>query len=383
MRNRPDRKQDGTIITRWVCAVLFVVFSFSWLYWFQGDMLAVAQHVLSGGLTHYNHLVGAVIITFVLMLVQTGVHSLIRLSRRTHALTYLPSMLLLAVISSYSVETGFKWSLWAWLLPLVLIVWGGAVWLARHVLPFENDHRQPTGFFSQRTWMNVLQMVAMMVGVALLSNTNAVFHYKTHAEVALGKGDTKKALHVGRQSSETDESLTMLRLFALSLNGHIGDSLFYYPIKGRSNDMLPLTGSKSRLLLLPDSILWQHFGRQPDSLMTIRQYLDSLEVDTMATPAFRDYRLAGYLIDRNLDSFAATLPRYYSSMDPDSLPIHYREAMVLFEHQRDTLIIGDSLTVLRWHDFLRFDSIYPTRSERQIRMEAPHTHTYWFYYFYR
>ena len=383
MRNRHDRKQDSSTTTRLVCAVLFVIFSFSWLFWFQGDTLAVAQHVLSGGVTHYNHLVGAVIITFVLLLLQIGVHAIIRLSRRTHAVTYLPSMLLLGILSSYDVATGYCWSRWAWLFPLILIVWGGAVWLARHVYPFENDRHQPTGVFSKRTWLNVLQMVAMMVGVALISNTNAVFHYTTHAEVALGKGDTTEALHVGGRSQETDESLTMLRLFALSLNGHVGDSLFCYPIKGGSSDMLPLTGSKSRLLLLPDSILWQHFGRQPDSLMTVRRYLDSLEVDTMATAAFRDYRLAGYLIDSNLDSFAVTLPRYYSSMVPDSLPIHYREAMVLFEQQRDTLILGDSLTTMRWHDFLRFDSIYPTRSERQIRMEPPHTHTYWFYYFYR
>ena len=383
MKRYNDRnKGNGSTTVRVVCAVIFLLFSFCWLYWFQAGVMAVAQHVLSGGMTHYDRLVGAVIITLVLQLVQIVVYAMTRLSGRTHALTYLPSLLTLALFSSYDVSTGFGWSLWAWLLPLVLVVWGVVVWASRRVLPFENRH-QSNGFFSQCMWLNLLQMVVMMVGVALLSNTHAVFHYKAHAETALEHGNTAEALRVGSRSSETDESLTMLRLFALSLNERIGDSLFCYPIKGTSRDMLPLSGSKSRLLLLPDSILWQHFGRRPDSLMTVRQYLDSLETDSMATPAFRDYRLAGYLIDRQLDSFFAMLPRYYTSLSPDSLPIHYREALILFQHQRDTLLFNDSLTLLRWHHFLQYDSIYPTPHERQIRMEPQDTHTYWFYYFYR
>ena len=49
-----------------MCAIVFLTFSFVWLYCFQADVLAAAQHVLSKGLTSYKPLVGALLITLVL-----------------------------------------------------------------------------------------------------------------------------------------------------------------------------------------------------------------------------------------------------------------------------------------------------------------------------
>ena len=48
---------------RVMCAILFLCFSFLYLYEYQADVLAVAQHVLSDGQTHYNRTIGAVLIT--------------------------------------------------------------------------------------------------------------------------------------------------------------------------------------------------------------------------------------------------------------------------------------------------------------------------------
>ena len=46
-----------------VCAVLFVLFTFCYLYFYQADVIAAAQHVFSGGQTRYDRLIGAVLIT--------------------------------------------------------------------------------------------------------------------------------------------------------------------------------------------------------------------------------------------------------------------------------------------------------------------------------
>lgn len=381
-------------LTKWVCAALFLLFTFSWLYFFQADMLAVAQHGLSGGKTHYDRTVGALIVTGVLFVLQLLVYALVRLSRRTHALTYLPSFLLLAFVSS--LRFPFRWGAWLWAGPLVLLLWGGAVWLAKKVYPFENDVKEPTGLFSPRMWLNLLQMAAMMLGVAAVSDTNAVRHYKARAEVALLQGDAEGALQVGCRSLETDETLTMLRIFALSSQGQLADRLFEYPIRGTSTDMLPLWGSKAKLALLPDTVIWNHFGQRPDTILaradslsrltygerlTTRIYLDSLEKDTLATTAYVDYRLMGMLIDRQLDSFVANLPRYYP-VSPDSLPRHYREALILYRAQRDTsFIYSDSLLTPRWQQFQQLDSLYPRASERRVRTDDSLRTTYWYYYY--
>lgn len=389
------RKKDGTITVRVVCVIVFLLFSFCWLYWFQTDMLAVAQHGLSGGKTHYSRLWGALIITGVLFVLHLIVYAFTRLSRRTHALTYLPPFLLLAFISSVSYP--FCWGAWLWAAPLVLALWVGCVMLAKKVYPFGNNNKQRTGFFSRRMWLNMLQMTVMMLGVAAVSNTNAVSHFKAHAEVALMQGDIDEALRVGERSLETDESLTMLRIFALAQQGQLGSRLFEYPVVGTSRDMLPLLGSKGRISLMSDTLLWDFFGVRPDSIaartdtlgqplaisgsqLSISQYLDSLEHDTLATAAFREYRLAGMLIDRKLDAFVSSLSRCYP-LCADSLPRHYREALVLYQQRCDTTFgYSDSLMLLRWHEYARYDTIYSQKVERKLRSEDDFRGTYWYYF---
>ena len=382
MRNYDRHRSEGAATLRVVCALAFLLFTFCWLYFFQGDMLAVAQHGLSGGKTHYNGTVGAVICTVVLFGLHLLVYALTRLTRRTHALTYLPSMLLLAFVSSIS--SPFRLGAWLWAAPLVLLLWGGAVWMSKQLLPIGDEGRRSVALFSRVTWVNLLQMALMMIGVAAVSNTNAVQHFRAHAEVALMEGNTDEALCVGQRSLETDESLTMLRIFALSQKGQLADRLFEYAISGTSADMLPMQGSKSTLMLMPDSLLWRHFGVRPDSIasrLSVAQYLDSLEHDTLATPVWCDYRLMGQLIDRRIDTFVVCLPQYYK-MEADSLPRHYREALVLYQQTVDTLFIyRDSLMLNRWHDFHANDTIYTKPSERKIRTEEKFRGTYWYYFF--
>lgn len=386
-----------SLFVKVACATLFLLFTFAWLYFFQADMLTVAQHGLSGGQTHYDRTIGAVIITAVLMVLQLLVYAFTRVSRYAHALSYLPSFLLLGFISSISYP--FHWGAWLWGGPLTLVLWVAAVVAAKKI-PFYPRHLS-VGLFSRAMWANLLQMALMMLGVAAVSNTNAIDHFKAHAEVALMQGDADEALSVGQQSLETDPSLTMLRIFALSQKGQLGERLFEYAIAGKSLDMLPrLLGSQSQLQVMPDSLLWAHFGVHPDSIvvradqegmkpvyggkLAIAQYLDSLATDSLATTAYQDYLLTGCLIDRQLDSFAVRLPRYYA-LDADSLPRHYREALVLYQQEQlrgDTLFIyKDSLMLQRWHDFQQYDSIYPDRRERKIRTEEEFRGTYWYYYF--
>ena len=92
-------KNSSTLNIRVMCATVFVLFSFCWLYFFQSDLLTVTQHILSGGLTKYHPLLGAIIIIVLLQLLQLIVYGITRIGKRAHALTYLPSMVVLALIT--------------------------------------------------------------------------------------------------------------------------------------------------------------------------------------------------------------------------------------------------------------------------------------------
>ena len=50
---------NSTFIIKVICAILFILFSFGFLYCYQADLIAMAQHVLSEGKTHYDKMVGA------------------------------------------------------------------------------------------------------------------------------------------------------------------------------------------------------------------------------------------------------------------------------------------------------------------------------------
>lgn len=378
--------QDGsTIILRVMCAIVFLAFSFLWLYFFQGGVLAVAQHVFSHGQTHYNVLVGAVLITLVLWGIQLLVAALVKLHKRTHALTYLPSMLLLAFLSDVSsdVDRHFSLGAWWWGLPLVLVLWLGLVQIARIYQSVEPD--ESGGLFSRRVWLNLLSMVLMLVGVVSVSNTNAAFHYRAHAECAMLRGDYDEALRVGRRSAESDASLTMLRIYALARKGELGERLFSYPISLTGADILPLAGGDVRSVIYPSDSIYRFLGAIPkQSVTTTQQYLTLLEQQGKATPAVRDYVLCGMLIDKDIDGFARSVGRYYEEVN-SALPRHYREALVLYRHQRShpVVILTDEVVETDFADFNALAAQYADPVERKVRVAEKFADTYWYYFFYQ
>lgn len=383
MNDQNFSKHDGTITTKVVCAISFILFSFLWLYGFQADALTVAQHVLSQGVTHYDKVVGTIIIMVVLIAIQFIIAHIVRIPRRTYALSYFPSLLILASISDFVVDDHYEISvsLWYWLFPLLLILWGVCVWLARQVLPFANNQRQYVGVMSTRTWLNLLQMIIMMLLVALLSNTNAVYMNSAHAEVALMENDVDEALRVGEKSLETNERLTMLRAFALSKKGSLADELFSYPVKGTAQSILPMT---VKPLMFPEDSIWKHLGAKPHSLMPAEHFYEILERDSLATPAVADYRLCSYLVDRNLDAFVKLLPSYYTIADTLPLPRHYREALILYKHQSKApqIAYSDSLLDAQWATLQQLKSDYKVDTEHHYQIFRSFQHTYWYYYFY-
>jgi hypothetical protein len=376
-------KKNSTITTMVMCAIVFCLFSLSWLYWFQGDLLAVAQHVLSGGQTHYDRTVGAVIITVVLLLLQQVVYRFVGLSIRSHALTYVPSILALAMLGDIEPGTCYRSSLghWIWAAPLILLVWGGVVWIVRQTLP-SGTSKEQTGIFSRCAWLNVIQLVVMMLFVAGTSNSNAVFHYRAHVELAILEDDLDEALRTGNRSEETDVHLTMLRAYALSQKGELGERLFEYPVTGKGDDLLPFMKSRSRTLLLYADSIYHFLGARPIAVGSMNRYFELLERDSLASSAVADYRLCGLLVDKNIDGFVASLPEYYSV--DNALPKHYREALTLYTHLRSnpSIVYHEAVMDEDWDNFQELQKQYPMLSERKGKVADRYRSSYWYYYYY-
>ena len=372
-------RNDGTTTIKAVCAVVLVCFTFFWLYFFQADVMYMVQHVLSEGETRYHRFWGALLLTAILWLLQLVVYRLVKLHKRGHALTWFPSMLVLAVLCS--VEADFDqhatFGNWKWLAPLVLVAWGLLVWLAKIAQPYETDCRS----FSvlRRVWINLLTAVLMIIGVAAYSNTNAVFHYRTHAEVAMVQGNYDEALRVGSRSLETDSSLVMVRMYALSRQGLLAERLFEYPIVTSSNVMLP-TMQTVRMLVYPTDSLYRHLGAIPRRAMRPMDYLRAILRSGQAKPAAADYLLCGYLIDCDLDGFVSELPHYYTVND--SLPRYYREALVLYNRLRShpQIVYHDAVLDVDFTDMRKMMAACKHDDERRGKLLENYAGSYWYYY---
>lgn len=383
--NRKNRN-GNTLTIHVMCAVVFMLFSLSWLFFFQADVMAMTQHVLSGGLTRYNRLVGALLITGGLLLLQLVVYKLTGLKKRSHALTYVPSMVILAMLTDVSHFDDGKLShtvSW-WGVLLVVVVFGGSIFLARQLQEVEDDDSY--SLTSRPMWINMLLMALLIMGVAWLGNTNAVFHYRMQAERYLAQGDFDKSLKVGKKSLESDRHLLMLRMYALARMDGLGEHLFEYPISGTSSDVLPTNG-RSLMLLYPKDSLYRFLGAYPAEKMEPVRYLQMLQRrDSSPQKVIGDYLLCCDLIDKNLDRFVQEVGRYYTmdeQMD-EHLPKYYREALTLYNHLcPDPLFVyHNPVTEEDFSNFRDMEKLYPILSERKERVGERYRDTYWYYYEY-
>lgn len=372
--------KNSTWVMRVTCAILFLLFTFAYLYYYQGDTLAFVQHILSGGKTHYDITVGAILITLVLWLLQIGVFALTGLTKRLHALTYLPSVLLLALLTDLpDLEAGrLSMGMWAWGLPLALLSFGILAYFYAKFQPYEAEISS-YGVFSRLTWINVAILGGMFMFVGLMSLGNAPFHYQLKMERYIAVGDYRKALAVGRNAS-ADSALTMLQMHALAATKGMGDHLFEYPLKGGSDAMLP-TNVTPRLLMLPEKNIYRLVGVQTIQHMRPMEYIAWLRRHHLSGRSAGDYLLCGYLLDGRLDVFAQEVGHYYSM---DNLPKHYKEALTLYSHLRTHPVAVYHSTVMD-ADFQDFQNICRTTPKKQLfsKLKDVYGNTYWCYYYTR
>lgn len=344
---------NNSTATRVVCAILFLSFTFVFLYCYEGDMLVIEQHIASDGMTHYEYLIGAVLLAAFLFLVQLAAAALTRLHGIFHAITYFPSLLILTLLTDtpLTVMEEPTHNGWMWQLPLMLVLWTIAVWLARRYQSVEVETRH-VGLFTQLTFINVLTLTMLMLIPCLLGNHDRDFHRRIHQEYLITHGRYDEALREGLQASVHDHHQTMVNAYCLFKQNTLADSLFTLPMPHDMTSLLP-NQANGHFYLLADTTLEQTAGHHRDALLCNR------------------------LLARQLPQFATRLHKWYGRKN--LFPKHFTEAVALCRelhpatvadypaNQTDTLLM----------DFQRL-----RLAHEQDSLHALYGHTYW-YYFYR
>lgn len=425
MRNRYNRYRKSLFV-RSFCGLLFAAFSFAFLYFMQGDLLAEAQYVYSEGITTYSPLAGAFIITFILLIIQWVIRIILPFNENYYALSYFPSCMLLAILVSIdeSILVNFSWGNLVWILPIILCAYLLMVYLLYKVTSLENVNNITKT--DRSVWINSLMLLVMFVIVGGSANTNDIFTYELKTERLICEGRYDKAASVGEKSLRSSRRLTELRMFALANNGMLCEQMFNYPHYFGTKGLLDISDTLPGIYRVSSSDVCKAIGVCPDENNDTQEYLemafnliDSVHLnksvpeqmqnvademneltdvsDSVNVQLIKDYYYAFLLLDKDINKFCTL----FDTSKIDVLPKVYSEAVVLaYEFNMNEAISNnnseqinnlqlkklysriDSVVIKRRAEYNELYNSIPNKLERMNKLRRNYGDTYWWYYDY-
>jgi hypothetical protein len=360
---------------RIVCAVLFALFSFLYIYLFQGEQLALIQDHLAQGVTSNNTLITAIIITLLLGGLQHLLNRVGRLHGRFEAISYLPSCVLLALMTK--VDSYLSYSLWQWLVTLVVVaaVYLFMVWIERNTL----DTRETRALCVLTP--NLGAMAVLFVFTGWYSNDSTARQMELAAWKYVHEGNYQKVLSVGARSIETNVNLTALRSLALAKTGRLGDNLFAYP-QCYGSDVLLMNRYKVQTPSYGSKAYYQSLGASPYGGEKAADFYKRLMAQYPDVEEYRDLYVAALLLAKNLKDFISVVTQ--PSTQLTNAPIHYQEALIIYNEQHPFEPISfsaDSVIVSCYHDYLTLREEQAANAETMRNLCHRHFgNTYWYYY---
>lgn len=361
-----------------LCAVLFAIFSFIYIYVFQGELLALMQDHLSGGVTQSNTFLTAFLLTLLLGGLQWLINRNSKLHGRWEALSYIPSCILLALVTDVNDGTMlYSASKWLWSIPISILLYIGVVWLNRMMTGVRKRD------FFGLLWPNLLAFTLLFVFTAQVSNHAPAPHMELAAWHYIHDSKYDKVLEVGSKSDDYNPELTALRNLALAKTGQLGERLFHYPqpygadglVYNRHNKQSNAYGAAEFYRHLSGNI---PYGGENGLAYTYRMAMKN------DSAVYRDLYLAALLLDKDLEAFVKETGELTKA---DTLcPTHYQEAWILYNEQHPdspVAFIADSAMVSRFAAYRELQSEYDDNAvvaENLCRRKFGKT--FWCYYDY-
>lgn len=363
---------------QWVCAALFALFSFLFIYCFQGELLALMQDHLSDGITKSNKLLAALIITALLMLLQWVINRYSKLHGSWEALSYIPSCLLLALITDVNDGT-MVYSLYKWLLgvPLCVVLYIGVVWLNRML-----DSVNKKDMFGV-LWPNMLTLSLLFVLTGQIANSAPAPHMELAAWSYLHDYKYDKVLEVGRRSDDCNAELTALRNLAMAKTGQLGERLFYYPQRNGADGLIYNRYAKQSKAYGAAEFYRHLGGNIPYGGESGRAYAQRMAMKNDSA-IYRDMYLAALLLDKDLDAFVNETAAMAQA--EGVLPTHYQEAWMLYNMlnpDSPVAFVPDSTVAAKFNAYRALRTEYnddAVAAENLCRRKFGNT--YWCYYDY-
>lgn len=380
MRNKEEKRLQRVVAL--FCATLFALFSFLFVAVYQSPLLeALYDHVATGKLDYNGYLVAAVI-SPLLTLLALWLNRIAKFQREWTAMAYMPSALLLAFITDIdrSLYVG-GWSSTSWIVifSVAMFVYAALAFVLQRVL-FEKIKNLAMST-NRMIWRNLILFVIMFCLAGTLSNGEENFKREALVASRYKGGDAEGALAVGYKSLDASRELTAMRAYILAKENSLGERLFEYPQLYGAEGLLPFAQQTSPLS--PDSVATLLGDTIKENENTLGYLRRLAYADTLALAA-RDYYLSALLLEKEVIEFEAELTRMCGSYRADSLPKHYREALLLLKEfsSEYQLNLEDSVLNSKFRSLREVESKYDDALMRNNYVRKAFGRTYWWYFLY-
>lgn len=419
VKSKSNNLKNSKII-RIITGMLFVLFSFVFLYFIQGELLSVAQCVYSKGVTSYSILAGAIIITLILCIIQWLTRLILQFKDSYYSLSYFPSCMLLATLTSMNRDTliNFTFGNVLIIIPILLFVYVLVVIMLWNIKYEQNPNNQHTK--TVPIWTNCMLLLMMFLSVGSFSNNEDVFTYELKTERLIIDEDYIRAAKIGNSSLRSSRKLTELRMYALAKDGTLSDRMFDYPQYYGSNGLLDISDTLTRYYRFNSKDICESIGYRPSQNMSTFDYLnllyfksDSLrlnimtksdtlnsKIDSLKTIDYKlvkDYYVAYLLLEKRIDEFVSLI----DTMNVTVLPKTYGEALVLSmeiacdstahscQNSYNTSLFCDdflskidSVTISQRIEYKELKDNIVDEVERMNKLRRKFGKTYWWYFDY-
>lgn len=224
---------------RWLCGILFSVFAFCWLFFFQQDLLCAAYNKLFYGtesanvLQHHNHIIISLLLAALSLSLVIPGRNILRFKKGLYACNYLLSDVFLGAITGYDGDSYFGQSSTVWIVIAVFAVVMVSVCKMVASVPRSDYNDRPRTLTG-----NLLIMCLLFCMVGFLGNTDENLHRRLTMERLFSEGEYGKLLELGRNEEESDRYIDYLRAKAMlevpfesnPAGSGIGELLFSYSI---------------------------------------------------------------------------------------------------------------------------------------------------------
>ena len=365
-----------------LCAAYFVVFTFCFLYFLQPDLLAQAQFQFSEGTTEYHPFWAALLSTFLIFLLGVFLRYFQTnwLPLRMKACIWSIPFMLVAALTHWRFaqfgDTESAPSIWWWILLVLCYI---LLLLFGFAFPDSSKERES---FATYAWPNIVLLIVFTIVCVSLSNTNITLHRTLRAARYMSEHKYEQVLDVARFEHRPPRQLSAMTAMALDETGQMGERLFAYSHPNGSEGLLPQLSDTALFFNLPRAV-GEHLGYKCGPNTSVTFFLEVASKMPKAKPAMRNYLLAAYLLDRDLNRFSELLLQ--GDTLSTTLPRHYREALLLRQqlYPETQPEFEDSLLNADFQEFRTLLNKKGTKDEREFDCRSRFGATYWCYYFFR